>query len=133
MRNLIIRAAIPTILVAIAIAIAGYVLEGNPGLIGALVGAVIVLVFFTIGQVLLDRVIKSNPTMALTVALSIYLIKIAVLFCLLLAFKNTTAFNTQIFAVSVLLCTLVWTFAEVWAFSTAKVFYVEPGSGPNLP
>ncbi|NBX70684.1 MAG: hypothetical protein EBQ98_02080, partial [Actinobacteria bacterium] len=48
------------------------------------------------------------------------------------AFKHTSAFDTKVFASTILLCTLVWTAAEMWAFSTGKVLYVEPGTGPEI-
>ena len=91
-----------------------------------------VLVFFTIGQVVLARVIRTNPTMAMTVAMTMYLVKIGVLFGLLLAFKETTLFDTKVFAASVLVCTLTWTIAEVWAFATTKVLYVDPDDLPPV-
>ncbi len=121
----------PTAIAGVIVTIAASVLKGTPGMIGAAFGAAIVVIFFTIGQVLLNRVLRTNPTMAMTVALTMYLVKIAVLFGLLLVFKNTTAFDTKVFALSVLVCTLVWTGAEVWAFGSEKVLYVEPGSGPT--
>lgn len=121
----------PTAIAGVIVTIAASVLKGSPGLIGAAFGAAIVVIFFTIGQVILNRVLRTNPTMAMTVALTMYLVKIAVLFGLLLFFKNTTAFDTKVFALSVLVCTLVWTGAEVWAFGSEKVLYVEPGSGPT--
>lgn len=121
----------PTAIAGVIVTIAASVLKGSPGLIGAAFGAAIVVIFFTIGQVILNRVLRTNPTMAMTVALTMYLVKIAVLFGLLLVFKNTTAFDTKVFALSVLVCTLVWTGAEVWAFGSEKVLYVEPGSGPT--
>lgn len=129
--NIIIKAAVPTAIAGVIVTIAASVIKGSPGLIGAAFGAAIVVIFFTIGQVILNRVLRTNPTMAMTVALTMYLVKIAVLFGLLLIFKNTTAFDTKVFALSVLVCTLVWTVAEVWAFGTEKVLYVEPGSGPT--
>ena len=129
--SIIIRAAIPTAIVGAIVSGVSAVTKGSQGLIGAALGAAIVVIFFTIGQVVLNRVIKTNPTMAMTVAMTMYLVKIAVLFGLLLVFKNTTAFDTKVFALSVLACTLVWTIAEVWAFGTEKVLYVEPGSGPD--
>lgn len=130
--SIIIRAAVPTAIVGVIVTIASFVSKGTQGLLGAAIGAAIVVVFFTIGQVVLNRVIKTNPTMAMTVAMTMYLVKIAVLFGLLLVFKDTTAFDTKVFALSVLACTLTWTIAEVWAFGTAKVLYVEPGSGPDI-
>jgi ATP synthase protein I len=130
--DLVRKAAIPTIVAGfLAVVIAG-VVKGSHGAIGAAVGAVIVVVFFTIGQVVLGTVIKKNPSMAMSVAMVMYLVKIGVLFVLLLAFKDTKAFDTKVFALTVLLCTLVWTGAEMWAFGTAKVLYVDPGSSPEI-
>jgi ATP synthase protein I len=130
--QLIRKAAIPTVVAAILTVALGGIVKGSAGAIGALIGGAIVVVFFTIGQVVLGNVIKSNPSMAMSVAMLMYLVKVAVLFALMLAFKHTTAFNTKVFASTILLCTLVWTAAEMWAFSTGKVLYVEPGSGPEI-
>ncbi|MEI7442828.1 MAG: hypothetical protein WCK30_04665 [Actinomycetes bacterium] len=130
--QLIRKAAIPTVVAAILAVVLGGIVKGSAGAIGALIGGAIVVVFFTIGQVVLNNVIKSNPSMAMSVAMLMYLVKVAVLFALMLAFKHTTAFNTKVFASTILLCTLVWTAAEMWAFSTGKVLYVDPGSSPEI-
>ncbi|NBU32279.1 MAG: hypothetical protein EBS36_03805 [Actinobacteria bacterium] len=130
--NLIRKAAIPTAIAGLIITGISFALRGSNGLVGALVGSAIVLTFFTVGQVVLNQVIGKNPSMAMSVAMLLYLVKVAVLFGLLLAFKNTTAFDTKVFALSILVCTLVWTGAEMWAFSTGKVLYVEPGSKPEI-
>jgi len=130
--QLIRKAAIPTVVAAILTVALGGIVKGSAGAIGALIGGAIVVVFFTIGQVVLGNVIKSNPSMAMSVAMLMYLVKVAVLFALMLAFKHTTAFNTKVFASTILLCTLVWTAAEMWAFSTGKVLYVDPGSSPEI-
>ncbi len=130
--QLIRKAAIPTVVAAILAVVVGGIAKGSAGAIGALIGGAIVVVFFTIGQVVLNNVIKNNPSMAMSVAMLMYLVKVAVLFGLMLAFKHTTVFDTKVFASTILLCTLVWTAAEMWAFSTGKVLYVEPGSGPEI-
>lgn len=128
------RALVPTLIAGVIAAISGAVFRGSSGLIGALIGALIVIVFFSIGQVVLNRVIENNPSMAMSVAMLMYLIKIGVLFVLLLIFKSTTIFDTKVFALTILLCTLVWTAAETWAHSNARVLYVEPGNTPeNVP
>jgi ATP synthase protein I len=130
--QLIRKAAIPTIIAAILAVVVGGAVRGSAGAIGALIGGLIVVIFFTIGQVVLNSVIKNNPSMAMSVAMLMYLVKVAVLFGLMLAFKHTSAFDTKVFASTILLCTLVWTAAEMWAFSTGKVLYVEPGTGPEI-
>lgn len=130
--QLIRKAAIPTILSAIFAVLVGGLTKGTSGAVGAAIGGAIVVIFFTIGQVVLNKVIKTNPSMAMSVAMLLYLVKVAVLFGLMLAFKHTTSFDTKVFASTILLCTLVWTGAEMWAFSTGKVLYVEPGSSPEI-
>ena len=72
---------------------------------------------------------QSNPQMAMTVALTIYLVKIGVLFVLIIAFADTTAFNTRVFAGTIVAGTLAWTVAEVWVFARTKVLYVDPEAG----
>lgn len=130
--QLIRKAAIPTAVAGAGAIILSAVIKGAAGAVGATIGAFIVLIFFTIGQVVLNNVIRKNPSMAMSVAMLLYLVKVAVLFVLMLAFKHTTAFDTKVFASTILLCTLVWTGAEMWAFGTGKVLYVEPGSGPEI-
>ena len=120
------RALIPTALVGVLCILVGYFTRAAHGALGAAIAVVIVLVFFTIGQLALDSVLRKNPTLAMTVAMLMYLVKIGVLFVLLLIFKDTSAFDTKVFAATILVETLVWTGSEVWAFATAKVFYVDP-------
>jgi len=130
--SIVVKAAISTAVVGLIAVILGGVLRGSHGVVGAVTGALIVLVFFVAGQLILDAVMRRNPTVAMTVAMLLYLVKIGFLFILLLAFKNTTAFDTKVFALTILTCTVTWTVAEVWAFGSAKVLYVEPGSGPDV-
>lgn len=124
-------AAIPTILAGLLVTVLGAIFAGSKGALGAIIGALIVVIFFTIGQAVLSYILRHNPDMATTVALSLYLVKIGVLFAFIILFQGTDAFNTKVFALSVLTCTLVWTTAEVVVFSRQKVLYVEPGSGPG--
>lgn len=120
------RAGGLTVLVGIVAVVIGYLVDGNKGAIGALLGVVIVLVFFTVGQLIVGSVLRNNPDMAMTVAMTTYLVKIGVLFGLVIVLQGTTAFNTKVFAATIVACTLAWTIAEVWVFSKTKVLYVEP-------
>ncbi len=131
-RSIIFKAALPTVILGLIITVATGVVMDTKAALGATIGTVLVVVFFTIGQLALDRVIRTNPSMATSMALLIYLLKIGVLFVLLLLFKDTTAFNTKVFAATIMGCTILWLVAEVWAFATAKTLYVEPGSGPDV-
>ena len=131
--RLVLRVAIPvTVAVGIVGGIIGFLVASDPGkaVLGAGIAIVIVVVFFTVGQVVVGAVLRSNPQMALTVALMVYLLKIGVLLIFIVLFEGTTAFDTKVFALTVLACTLAWTAAEVWVFARTKVLYVDP-EGPR--
>ena len=124
------RAGVVTLVVGIIGTIIGTVLQGSKGLIAGVLGTVLVLVFFSVGQLVLGAVLKNNPQNAMMVAMTLYLVKIAVLLGLLLVLQDATFFAPKVFAAVIVACTLAWTFVEVWVFSRTKVLYVEPG-GPK--
>jgi ATP synthase protein I len=111
------------IVVAISAAVAG-----GSGALGATLGTILVIAFFSVGQFVLGAVLKSNPQMALTMALTLYLVKVGVLLLIIVLFADTTLFDTKTFAAAILTGTMVWTLLEVWIFGTTKVLYVEPES-----
>ncbi len=121
------RAGVATLVVGIIGTLIGTMLQGSKGLIAGLLGTVIVLVFFSVGQLVLGAVLKNNPQNAMMVAMTLYLVKIAVLLGLLLLLQDATFFPPKVFAAVIVACTLAWTFVEVWVFSRTKVLYVEPG------
>ena len=127
--RLVLRVSIPvTVAVGIVAAVVGALVAADPGkaLLGAAIGTVIVVAFFTVGQVVVGAVLKSAPQMAMSVALMVYLLKIGVLFIFIILFQGTTAFDTKVFALTIVACTLAWTIAEVWIFARTKVLYVDP-------
>ena len=131
--RLVLRVSIPvTVVVGVIGGLIGFLVAADPGkaVLGAAIATLIVVAFFTVGQVVVGAVLRSNPQMALTVALMVYLLKIGVLLIFIVLFEGTTAFDTRVFALTVLACTLAWTAAEVWVFARTKVLYVDP-EGPR--
>jgi ATP synthase protein I len=124
------RAGILTMAVGLVVTVIGAIVAGSEGLIAGILGTFIVICFFSIGQLIVGSVIRNNPEMAMTVALTTYLVKIGVLLLLLLTLQNMTFFNPKVFAVTIVACTIAWTIAEVWVFSSTKVLYVEPERQP---
>ena len=127
--RLVLRVSIPvTVAVGIVAAVIGALVASDPGkaLLGAGIGTLIVVAFFTVGQVVVGAVLRSAPQMAMSVALMVYLLKIGVLFIFIILFQGTTAFDTKVFALTIVACTLAWTIAEVWIFARTKVLYVDP-------
>ena len=131
--RLVLRVSIPvTVAVGVVAALIGALVAPDPGkaLLGAAIGVVIVVAFFTVGQVVVGSVLRNAPQMAMSVALMVYLVKIGVLFIFIIVFQGTTAFDTRVFALTIVACTLAWTVAEVWIFARTKVLYVDPQQGP---
>lgn len=120
------RAGILTVVAGAIITVISALIAGSAGVIGAIFATVVVVVFFSAGQLTLGKVLRTNPELAMSVALVIYLAKIGILFVLIILFSETTLFDTKVFAMTVVLCTLVWTAAEVWIFARTKVLYVDP-------
>lgn len=121
-------AAIPTLVASLITAVVAFFVGGTDALLGALLGAVVVLVFCGVGLAVIMRVRGRNAYALMNTALLTYLVKILALGGLLVALKDTTAFDTKAFGWSILVGVLVWTAAEIRAFGRLQVFYVEPDS-----
>jgi ATP synthase protein I len=120
------RAGVLTFIVGVIATIIGGLVAGSQGVIGGALGTVLVLVFFSVGQLVLGSVLKNNPQIALMVAMALYIVKIGVLLILLIVLQNATFFAPRVFAATIVACTITWTFVEVWYYSRTKVLYVEP-------
>ncbi|HBJ72297.1 MAG TPA: hypothetical protein DDY88_00940 [Actinobacteria bacterium] len=123
-------AGLATAIVGVLTIIVAGIFRGMDGLIGAVVGTVLVLLFFSIGNFILNWALREHPQIALSIALLTYVVKIGFLLVLIVLFADTTLFNTKVFALTVVLCTITWTTAELLVWSRTRVLYVEPGSGP---
>ena len=122
------RAGLGTAVAGVVVVVISGIVAGSSGAVGAILGTILVIVFFSVGQFVLGAVLKSNPHMALTMALTLYLVKVGVLLLIIILFADTTLFDTKTFAAAILTGTMVWTVAEVWIFGTSKVLYVDPES-----
>ncbi|MFE5583023.1 hypothetical protein [Kitasatospora sp. NPDC056531] len=104
---------------------------GVKGLYGALFAVLLVIAFFSVGQAAVDRLSRGNPQLLMPVAMSVYMGQILLVGIVLAVFNGTTAFDTKVFGLTVLGCTLVWTIAVVRIGMKAKIFYVETGSSSD--
>lgn len=125
------KAGLAALAVGIVGTIIGAIVAGSQGLIAGVLGTALVIVFFSVGQLVLGAVLKNNPQNAMMVAMALYLVKIGVLLVLLLVLQDATFFAPKVFAAVIVACTLAWTFMELWVFSRTKVLYVDPA--PSTP
>ena len=120
------RSAVITAGAAVIMVVLATVLGGTKGLIGALLGAALVAVFFAISITAVSRAAKVSPQAMMITALSSYIIKILVLLVVVSKLSSTTAFNGRLFGLTAIVCVLVWSGAQVLWSMRLKVLYVEP-------
>ncbi|HEV8056829.1 MAG TPA: hypothetical protein VGP51_10125 [Nocardioidaceae bacterium] len=112
-------ALVPTLVVGIvAVAAAGFT-AGPTGIRGAVAGAVLVIVFFALGLVVLGRTTGLDPAVTLLVALSLYVVKVAVIGAAFFGIDASGALDGVVdrmaLALTAIACTLTWTTAEIVA------------------
>jgi ATP synthase protein I len=120
-RSAVVAAAAAVIMIALSAAIGG-----PKGLLGSVLGAALVLMFFAISIAAVSRAEKVSPRAMMITALTTYLVKILVLVVLVAKFSSTTVFNGRLFGLTAIVCILVWTGAQVFWSMRLKVLYVEP-------
>ncbi|GAB2961873.1 hypothetical protein [Streptomyces heilongjiangensis] len=125
----LLQAAVPTVAAGAVAAVVSGVVAGGKGAVGAVVATVLVILFMGLGFYVLQRTAKSLPHLFQMMGLMLYAAQILLLFIFLSAFKDTTLFNPRAFAVTLLVCTLVWIAGQTRAHMKAKILYVEPDSG----
>ncbi|MFE9920968.1 hypothetical protein ACFYQA_05140 [Streptomyces sp. NPDC005774] len=124
--RILIQAAVPTAAVgAVAVAV-GAAVEGGQGAIGAVVGALLVILLMGTGLYVLHWIARSVPHLFQAMGLMMYMTQILLIFVFIALFKDTTLFHPKVFALSLLASTLTWVAAQARATMKAKTFYVDP-------
>ena len=127
------RSALATAPVAAAMIVLSGIVGGGKGLIGALLGVGLVIIFFGIDALALNWASRRSPQVMMVTAISTYLVKILVLLVLVAKYSGTTAFNGKLFGFTVIVCVLAWTTAQVLISARLKVPYVEPDGQFKAP
>ncbi|GLY77215.1 hypothetical protein [Actinoallomurus iriomotensis] len=120
-------AAIPTGLAGLVAIIAGLLFAGGKGALGAAIGVALVLVFFTLGMLVVSYVSRLSQQLVMMAGLLGYLVKLVAVFALVAALNHVTVWNAHVFGWTVLSLTIVWLAAEVNATINARTPYVESG------
>lgn len=127
--NLVRTPTVITIVVGLVASVIGFFVAGGKGLLGGLLATVVVVAFFSGGQLIVGRVLRSNPQVGMTAALLVYVLQILILMILLLVLRDATFLAPRVFAFTVLVCALVWIGGAVLGWSQARHVYVEPDRG----
>ena len=120
------RSALVTAIPAVIMVVLSGALGGAKGLLGALLGVGLVIVFFGISAIVMSWAARKSPQVMMVTAISTYLVKILALFWLVIRYSGTTAFNGKAFGFTVVVCVVVYTSAQALVSARLKVPYVEP-------
>jgi ATP synthase protein I len=120
------RSAMLTAPVALLMIVLGAVLGGTKGLLGAALGVALVIAFFGISVLVVGRAARVSPQAMMAAAVGTFVVKILVLIILLGSFQNSTAFNDRIFGLTVIVCVIAYSAAQMISSIRLKVPYVEP-------
>ena len=101
--------------------------------IGTYVGTAVVLAFFIVGQVVVGRVLRSNPQVGMTAALLVYVLQLLALMIMLVLLREATWLDPKVFGFTVLAGVITWTLASVVVYNRSRRLTVVPGSGPGHP
>ena len=120
-RSAAVTAAVAAVMVAVSAAVAG-----GKGVLGALLGTALVVVFFAISVIAVSAAARDSAQAMMITAIGTYVVKILVLILLLSRYSSTTAFSPRMFGLTALACILAWTFSQVAWSMRLRVPYVEP-------
>ena len=120
------RSALLTAPVALLMIVLGAILGGTKGLLGAVIGVGLVIVFFGISVLVVGRASKVSPQAMMAAAVGTFLVKILVLIILLSTFQNSTAFSGKWFGLTVIVCVIAYSAAQMVSSMRLKMPYVEP-------
>lgn len=132
-KRLVVLPLIITAIAGVICIVFSAIFAGGGGLLASVIGAIVVLLFFGLGQFAVAWVLRNRPEIAMGAALLVYLIQMIFLFVLMIVLKDATFFNSKVFALTIVVCALVWTASAVTTLVKSNVLYVEPGSGPGKP
>ena len=120
------RSAVVTAVAALVMVVLSAIAGGGKGLVGAVLGVGLVIVFFGISAAAMSWAARKSPQVTMVTAISTYLVKILALLFLVVRYSGTTAFNGKLFGFTVVVCVIVWTTSQAVVSARLKVPYVEP-------
>ena len=116
---------LPVLAVTAVIAIAAGAVAGGDGVIGAVIGGLVVVLFLGSTPVVLSPLVKASATLSLPVALGFFTTKaVAMLVVLVLLFDVggvATHVDSRWFGVAAIAASLAWTLLQILAFRRERV------------
>jgi len=116
---------LPVLVVTAVIAAVAGVVAGGDGVLGAVIGGLVVVLFLGSTPVVLSPLVKASATLSLPVALGFFTTKaVAMLVVLVLLFDVggvATHVDSRWFGVAAIAASLAWTLLQILAFRRERV------------
>lgn len=129
--RLIVWGSIPAIVIGAITVLALLLLEGGFAARSAVLGAFLVLVFFSFGQYVVGRVLATKPELGLGVAMLVYLTQLGVLLILIRVLRDVNWLDGRAFGIAIIVGTLAWTLSSVFMLSRHKTTVIETTDPKN--
>lgn len=117
-------ALLPSLLTALVALVVGYAVQGEPGLWGSALGAITVVIFFSV-HLFVARVARNlDPTSTMLIAMLSYFLKVALMAVFLIVVTRVTdpaTIDRPSFAVASLALTTAWLAGEIRAFMKIRL------------
>jgi len=99
---------------------------GSKGLIGALLGVALVVIFFGISILVVGWAARISQQAMMIAALTTFLVKILVLAVMVDRLAGTSVFNSKLFGFTAIICIVAWSASQAITSARQKMLYVEP-------
>jgi len=129
--RLIVWGSIPAVIVGVITSLALFFIEGGFAARSAILGAFLVLLFFSFGQYVVGRVLATKPELGLGVAMLVYLTQLGVLLILIRVLRDVNWLDGRAFGIAIITGTLAWTLSSVFMLSRHKTTVIEPTDPKN--
>ena len=129
--RLIIWGTIPAVVVGVITVVVLFLTTDAFAARSAIVGAVLVLIFFGFGQYVVGRVLAKAPELGLAVAMLVYLTQLGVLLILIRVLRDVNWLDGRAFGIAIIAGTLAWTFGSVIMLSKHKTTVIESTDPKN--
>lgn len=116
-------ALLPTAVAGVVTALVLAPFRGGLGLVSALVGVIIGLVFFASGLFIVGRFVRDNtqPALFMAVGMAVYFAQVILLLGVLVVARTIDTFDSTAAGIALLVTVLVWQGAQMYAWRRARV------------
>lgn len=116
-----------TAVLAVVLAVVGQVVDGRPGLLGALLGVGLLAGGYLVSNMAIAWADSVMPKLVLTVGLATYIFKITTLGAVLLMVVDQNWGGVRMTAIGMICTMLIWISAQIWS-SMRTAAAIRPGT-----